>query len=194
MLSAHPTPHDHQSKIAIFWRAIETMHPELQSVIEASGIMEEQIILATEGMGVHYATGDSDAESVCDFDSEEGNPVRRTDIGPYYCAREPKEEPFTKHFRRIVIPVVKEVSDGRPAEFSWESRYEYPEDQSTFLRRVKTVDEEGAEVPYNKLPILWKGVWKQAQMRQCPRWIILVGKVHSQRYEKPERDSVQGDK
>ena len=64
-LNAHPASHDHEREMAFRCRAMDTMHPGSRNAMETSGITEDQIFLATESMGVHYATGDSDHESVC---------------------------------------------------------------------------------------------------------------------------------
>ena len=128
------------------------MYPEVATQLEEQKFTNDEILHCTEGVGVDFAGGDSDTESVCDFDSGSGAKLRLKGRDPYCSVREPKDVPFRdQNFRRLVAPVMRETN-GIP-DFGWEFLYTEPADQPSILERIAKLNPQGNVIPHILLPI-----------------------------------------
>ena len=72
LLNAQPASHDVASKSAMIRSALQVMNPEVAQVLVDLSFTDQEIYEESQRAGVELADGDTDTESVCDFDSGAG--------------------------------------------------------------------------------------------------------------------------
>ena len=151
LLNAQPASHDLSSRAAIFRTAVQEMHPEIEEVLVQDSFTDIEIYEAAVKAGVELASGSTDTESVCDYDSGLGNKSVRKDRGPYLYAREAKEAPFEhKNFRREYAPLLFE-NEAHLMDIGWCPKYSEPGDQPSVLETVAKYTPEGQEIRHDHL-------------------------------------------
>ena len=151
MLNAQPASHDLVSKAAIFRTAVQELHPEIEQILAYDSFTDVEIYELAVKAGVELASGDTDTESVCDYDSGLGTKNVRKDRGPYLYVREAKEPPFEhKNFRREYAPLFYK-NEARLMDMGWCPKYEDPSDQPSVLETVAKYTPEGQEIRHDQL-------------------------------------------
>ena len=155
LMNAQPASFDVTSKAAMIRSALQVMHPEIAQELMNLSFSDKEIFEESQRAGIELADGDTDTESVCDFDS--GNSaglVRKKGRDRYWYVREPKEAPYeASSFRRECVPCLYKTEGVDLVHFCWAPKYDEAWDQPTVLEKVAKFTAEGAEIRHDWLPM-----------------------------------------
>ena len=113
LLEQSEGPSDPRDQATFIRRGLNYVFPGESCTIEAAHVPDDLLVEVTKEKDVHYATGESDAESIRDYDSGTGS-QRWHRRNPYWYCRQPSSDP-TRQFRRMMkLRINPPVAEAEP--------------------------------------------------------------------------------